>query len=221
MRSVRILCAAFVLAALTIVSAQAQTTPARPAAGPAQPSAGTVAPAPGSIRIAVIDSSEFSDEKTGIARVVAAVKQVDAQFQPQRTELQGMQTRYDTLVKDIQTKAPVQAPNVTQQQRDQAEQLELQIKRKAEDAQAAFQKRMGEVLDPLQQDVYTALQAFAQARGIALIIDVNRNPSPVLYVADSMVITKDFIAEYNRTHPATAAAAPATGRPAPAATPRP
>ncbi len=204
MRPVRYTIAAVVFAALTIISAQAQTP--RPVAG--APAAGGV------IKIVVIDSGAFSDDKAGITRVMNAVKQVEAQFQPQRTELQGMQTRYDALVKDLQAKAQVQDQKVTAQQQDQAEQLQLQIKRKAEDAQAAYQKRMGDVLDPLQQDVYAALQGFAQARGISLIIDVNRNPSPVIFAAESVDITKEFIAEYNRTHPATAAAAaPTTGRP--------
>jgi outer membrane protein len=214
MRPVRYYIAAAALAALFIATAQAQT-PARPAgtAGPTSAPAGQ----PGTFRLAVIDSGAFSDDKAGITRVVNAVKQVDAQFQPQRTELQGMQDRYNTLVADIQKKASVQDPKVTAQQQEQAEQLQLQIKRKAEDAQAAYQKRMGDVLDPLQQDVFNALQAFAQARGISLIIDLNRNPSPVLYAADSVDITRDFITEYNRTHPATAAAAapatPTSGRP--------
>ncbi len=209
MRPVRYTIAAVVFAALTIISAQAQT-PTRPA-----PAGGAPQPAAtGTIRIAVIDTGAFSDDKAGIGRVVNAVKQVEAQFQPQRTELQGMQERYNTLTADIQKKSAVQDPKVTAQQTDQAEQLQLQIKRKAEDAQVAYQKRMGDVLDPLQQDVYTALQGFAQARGISLIIDLNRNHSPVIFAADSVDITKEFITEYNRTHPATAAAAaPTSGRP--------
>jgi outer membrane protein len=209
MRLVRFSIAASVLAALTIVSAQAQTRPAAPAAGAVAPAAGGAAP--GTFRLAVIDSGAFSDDKAGIQRVINAVKQVDAQFQPQRTELQGMQERYNTLVADIQKKSTVQDPKVTAQQQEQAEQLQVQIKRKAEDAQNAYQRRMGEVLDPLQQDVFNALQAYAQGRGISLIIDLNRNPSPILYAADSVDITRDFIAEYNRTHPATAAN---TGAPA-------
>ncbi len=213
MRPVRYPIAVIVFAALTVISAQAQTRPA--ASAPAPAAVGAAQPAAtGAIRIAVIDSGAFSDDKAGITRVMNAVKQVDAQFQAPRTELQGMQTRYDTLVKDIQAKIQVQDPKITQKQQEDAEQLKVQIQRKAEDAQAAYQKRMAEVLDPLQQDVYTALQGFAQARGIALIIDVNRNPSPVIFAAESVDITKEFIIEYNRTHPATAAAAaPTTGRP--------
>ncbi len=197
MRPVRFLCAAIVFAAFTIVSAQAQT-PARPAG--AQPATG--APA-GTAKIAVIDSGSFSDEKGGITRVVNAVKQVDTQFAPERTALQTLQTQYNTLVAEIEKTVSVANPQQIAQKREQAEQLQTQIKRKQEDAQAAFQKRMGDVLDPLQADVYSALQTFAQARGISVIIDASR--VPLIYVADSVDITKEFITEYNRTHPATAA----------------
>ena len=217
MRPVRLLFAAIAFAALTIVSAQAQA-PARPAGTQPAPTTGS-APATGTARVAVIDSGAFSDDKGGIARVVNAVKQVETQFQPQRTELQNLQNQYSALVSEIEKTAAVANPQALAQKREQAEQLQLQIKRKQEDAQAAFQKRMGEVLDPLQQDVYNSLQAFAQARGISVIIDASR--VPLIYVADSVDITKEFVAEYNRTHPATASiAAPTTGRPAPA-TPRP
>ena len=66
------------------------------------------------------------------------------------------------------------------------------------------------MLGPLQEDVYNALSVYAQARGISLVIDMNR--VPVLYASESVDITRDFIVEYNRTHPATTASA-TPGRP--------
>jgi Skp family chaperone for outer membrane proteins len=76
---------------------------------------------------------------------------------------------------------------------------------------------MQEVLGPLQEDVYNTLQAYAQQRGISVIIDVSR--VPVIYFADTVDITKEFITEYNRTKPATASAAPAGGAARPAGRP--
>jgi Skp family chaperone for outer membrane proteins len=218
MRIVRTSIAAIAFAALTVITAQAQGG-ARPAAPPAtQPAAGGTAA--GTTKIVVIDSAAFTDDKEGITRVINAAKTLETQFQPQRAELQGMQDRLNALRADIQKKQTLQDPKVTQQQVEQADQLEVQLKRKLEDAQSQYQRRRAEVLGPLQDDVFTALQAFAQARGIGLIIDVNalRDPNlanPILYVANNIDVTKEFVAEYNRTHPATAAAAPAAtpGRP--------
>jgi outer membrane protein len=206
MKSLRFIAAGVALAVVSVVSASAQT--ARPAGQPAAPASSAAPSLTG--KIAVIDSGAFADEKEGIARVINAVKGIDAQFQPQRTDLQNMQTRYNTLVDEIQKTGTVADPKALAAKQDQAAQLKTDIERKAQDAQTAYQKRMSDVLDPLQQDVFNALQAYAQQRGIAIVIDQNR--VPVLYAADSVDITRDFITEYNRTHPATAAAA-TPGRP--------
>ena len=173
-------------------------------------------PAPAPTNVAIIDSSAFSDDKAGIARVMAAMQQIEAKFQPLRTEIRGMRDRLSTLRADIQKKRQVQDPKLTAQQTDEADRLDVQIKRKAEDAQASYQRESLAVLEPLQKDIGTALTAYAQSRGVTLLLDVNR--VPVVYAAASMDITKDFIADYNRTHPA--GAAPAAAPPTrPAATP--
>ncbi|HEX8458153.1 MAG TPA: OmpH family outer membrane protein [Pyrinomonadaceae bacterium] len=205
MKLFRLIAAACLVAASLVISAGAQTATRTPVAAPAQ--GGAAASQAG--RIAIIDSSMFSDEKQGIARVVNAMKGVDAQFQPVRTEVQGMQTRYQALVEDINKTSAVADPKTIQTKTDQADTLKRDIERKTQDAQIAIKKRMDDVLGPLQEDVYNSLQAFAQSRGISIIIDASR--VPLIYAADSVDITKDFIAEYNRAKPATASAAPATG----------
>jgi len=168
-------------------------------------------PAPSPANIAIIDSSAFSDVKTGIARVMAGMQQVEARFLPLRTELRAMRDRLNTMRTDIQNKRLVQDANLTQQQTDEADRLELQIKRKAEDAQTSYQRESLAILDPLQKDIGTALTAYAQSRGITLLIDANR--VPIVYAASSLDITKDFINDYNRTHPAGTAPATAPVRP--------
>jgi Skp family chaperone for outer membrane proteins len=198
MKAFRIIVAVAAIAGFAIL-AQTQT---RPAAAPTN--------------VAIIDSSAFSDEKAGIARVMVAMQQIEAKFTPLRTELRGMRERLSTMRSDIQKKRQVQDPSLTAQQTDAADRLEVEIKRKAEDAQSSYQRESLAVLDPLQKDIGTALTAYAQSRGINLLIDANR--VPIVYAAANLDITKDFIADYNRTHPA--GAAPATAPPTrPAATP--
>lgn len=209
MKSFRLIAAGAALAVVSVIPASAQT--ARPAgSAPAQPTGGSTAAPSLNGKIAVIDSSAFADEKAGILRVVNAMKGINAQFQPQSTELQNMQTRYNALADEIQKTAAVANPQTISTKQDQLAQMKTDMERKAQDAQAAVERRQREVLGPLQDDVYNALQAYAQQRGISIVIDANR--VPVLYAADSVDITRDFIADYNRTHPATAAAA-TPGRP--------
>jgi len=196
MKAFRIIVAAAALVAFTII-VQTQTR---------------TAPTP--TNVAIIDSSAFSDEKAGIARVMTAMQTIETKFQPLRTELRGMRDRLATMRSDLAKKRQVQDPKLTAQQTEAADRLEIDIKRKAEDAQTSYQKESLAVLDPLQKEIGTALTAYAQAKGITLLIDVNR--VPIVYAASSLDITRDFIADYNRTHPAGAAPAPATR---PAATP--
>ena len=195
MKVSRIVVAAVAVVAFAIL-VQTQT---RPAATPAN--------------IAIIDSSAFSDDKNGIARVMGAMQQIEVKFQPLRTEIRGMRERLGKMRADLQAKRGVQDAKITAQQTDEADRLEVSIKRKAEDAQASYQRESLAVLDPLQKDIGTALTAYAQSRGITLLIDANR--VPIVYAANNLDITRDFIADYNRTHPATGGA-PAPARPAPA-----
>jgi outer membrane protein len=161
--------------------------------------------------VAIIDSAAFSDDKAGIARVMVAMQQLEARFVPVRNELRTMRDRLSTMRSDIQKKRLVQDPSLTAKQTEDADRLDVEIKRKAEDAQSSYQKDLQGVLDPLQKDIGTALTAYAQSKGISLLIDANR--VPILYAASQLDITKDFIADYNRTHPAGAAPAPAPARP--------
>ena len=193
------------IAAITIL-AQTLLTRGVSSAEPVQPAA----PA----NIGIIDSSAFSDEKNGIGRVMAGMRQLDVKFEAVRAELRGMRDRLNTMRADLQKKRGVQDARTTAQQTDEADRLELQIKRKAEDAQASYQKETRTVLEPLQADIANALTTYAQAKGITLVIDANR--VPILYAASSLDITRDFINDYNRTHPAGAGPAPAPARPTPA-----
>ena len=195
--------AAVLLTAAAAVAANAQ--PAGGAARPAAPAAAQSAGPVGDAKIALIDTGAFSDEKQGIARMVAAVKRVESQFQAVRTDLQGMRTRYDALVKEINDTKGVADQTALARKAEQAEALDKEIKRKAEDAQANYQKAMRDALQPVQTDILKSLEAFAKGRGITVIIDAAQ--VPILYATPNMDITAAFIADYNQRNPATASAA--------------
>jgi len=193
---------AMLTAAAFCVSAQQQ----RPAA-PANPSATapqTVA-VPDS-KMAMIYSDAFLDPKNGIARYNSLLTTLNREFQPRQAELQGMQTRMQTLNKEIEDTQAVAAPDAIRQKRDQLAQLNTDFKRKGEDAEAAYNKRRQEIFGPLQQDIGKALEVFAKARGITVIVDGSQ--VPVVYAAEAIDITRAFIAEFNSKNPATASVTP-------------
>jgi len=193
------------------VSASAQTRPPAGGAPVAQPQAPATVAVPDS-KMAVIYSDQFLDAKTGIAKFTSLSNMLTREFQPRQTELQNLQTRINTLTKEINDTQAVADPNAIRQKRDQLEQANLEFKRKGEDAEAAFTKRRQEIFLPLQQDIAKALEAFAKARGITVIVDGSN--VPFAYAAENVDITRAFINDFNSKNPATAAVT------TPAATPK-
>jgi outer membrane protein len=187
---------AMLTAAVICVSAQQKptTTPA--------------APAPQSVaipdsKVAVIYSDAFLDPKAGIARFNTLLGTLNREFEPRRSELQALQTRISTLAKEIDDTQNVAAPDSIRQKRDQLAQMNTEFKRKGEDAEAAYNKRRQDIFSPLQQDISKALDAFAKARGITIILDGSQMPG--LYPSDTNIdITRAFINDFNSKNPATA-----------------
>ena len=206
MKVFRTTLAAIAVAAFTILVQTLLTMGASSAETVTQPAA----PA----NIGIIDSSRFDDDKAGIARVTTAMKQLEVKFQPLQAEIRGMGDRLNALRTDLQKKQAIQDAATTSRQVDEANSLELQIKRKAEDARTSYQKEVLAIMEPLQNDLGNAVIAFAQTKGITLVLDSNR--VPIIYAAPTLDITQEFINEYNRTHPAGSAPAPARTTPAPA-----
>lgn len=203
--------ALLVVAFATTVSAQQQ--PTRPAAQPAAtPTAAPATVVLPTSKMAVVYTDLFLDQKNGIAKFNSVVTKLNGEFQKLKDEIQAMQTRATALETEINKlrEAPAGTPidqRSLQTKIDQLEQLKKDIQRKAEDAQAAYNRRRQELFGPLQEEISKALEAFAKARGINVIIDAAQ--VPLLYAADNIDITRAFITEFNSKNPATAAATPA------------
>jgi len=158
--------------------------------------------------MAVIYTDLFLDQKTGIAKFNSVVNKLNGEFQKLKDEINGMQTRAQALdteitkLRDAPAGTPIDQKSL-QTKIDQLEQMKKDIQRKSEDAQAAYNRRRQELFTPLQDEIGRALEAFAKARGINVIIDAAQ--VPLLYAADSIDITRAFIADFNSKNPVTAA----------------
>jgi len=207
-----VLGAMFVAALGISAFAQRPAAPAgqRPATPAPQPATGapTSTTLPMS-KMAVIYSEAFLDTKTGIAKFNVAITRLNGEFQKQKDELTQMQNRAQALQDELGKlqNAPAGTPidqKTVQAKAEQLDQLKKDIQRKGEDAQGAYTRRRTEIFAPLQEEVGNALEAFAKARSINVIIDGTQ--VPLLYAADSIDITAAFIADFNAKNPATAAA---------------
>ena len=210
MKVIRNIAAAFALAAFAAVSASAQ----QPAANrPAAPATGAPAANVPDGKIAIIDTEEFANPQSGIARLINAFNTMEREFKPRRDEITTLKTRYDAIVKEVQDTQKVADEKTLAAKADQAETLKIEMEQKQQAGQRAYEKRWRELSDPINRDINAALQNYARSRGITLVIDISKMGGFVMVVNDQVDITKAFIADYNQRNPASAAAAaPAQNR---------
>jgi len=196
-----------IVVAIAISANAQQQRPAQPTPTPAAAAPAATVALPVS-KMAVINSDAFLDQKSGIAKFNTAITKLNGEFQKIKDDLTGMQTRATTLESEI-TKLQ-QAPEGTpidqkslQAKIDQLEQLKKDIQRKSEDAQNSYNRRRAEIFNPLQDEIGKALEAFAKARGITVIIDAAQ--VPLLFADEKTDITRAFITDFNSKNPVTAA----------------
>ena len=159
--------------------------------------------APG--RIVVINSFAFGDEKAGITKYVAAVKQINAEVAPMQKEIETMSSKLSALAKEIesvrsQTISGTPINETTLRTKvDEAEKLQLDIKRKQEDGKVRLEKRQLALLGPVMQEIGKSLQVFAREKGYALILDIAKDEAGILAAIgdEKTVVTAEFITYFN------------------------
>jgi outer membrane protein len=215
MKIIRAIAAIAFFAAISAASVAAQPKPATtppPAktTGPVSSGPATTGSPTGNVpeaKVALVDTDAFLDEKVGIQRLLAAAKKLENEFQPRRTELGNLQAQVEKMTADLQKAMAVQDPKASAQQQDAIETKKRDITRKTEDAQNDYKARMQTLLGPVYDDISKALDAFAKAHGITLILDVTKVQG-IVSADGSLDITKAFITEFNSKNPATASLTP-------------
>jgi Skp family chaperone for outer membrane proteins len=164
--------------------------------------------APG--KIGLVDTGAFFDDKpgAGIPKLKNAVNSVNAEFKSVNDELTTLSTQYQQKVDEfnkLKSAAVPAKPEDLDAKATVIQDLETTIKRKQEDAKAKYDRRMGQVVDPINADIVKAMTEYAKAKGFAVILDGAKleQAGVLLGFDDKYDITKDFITFYN-ARPATA-----------------
>jgi Skp family chaperone for outer membrane proteins len=208
----KLILAALILIATTafavVAQTRPQTTPPRPTPTPlprpaATPLAST-APVPDS-KIALIDTSMFGDEKSGIFRYIDAAKSVQGEFQTRSNELQSIQNRLEALVTEIQTlsKAPVVDQKTIQAKQQLGQTLQNEFKTKKDRLDEDVSKRAEQVIAPISNQIGQAMDQFARQRGITMTLDTSKLLPAILTAVPAMDLTLAFIADFNSKNPRT------------------
>jgi outer membrane protein len=157
-------------------------------------------------KIAMLNLAALRDV-SGIEELKQRYEKLSAEFAKPQNELNSMQTSLEAKAKmlsDTSKMTPQQIAKLT----DEAQQLEREFKRKQEDYEALARKREQEETNPVYDKVFKFLEQYAVKHGITIIFETNaaRQSEVIVFRANPVDITQDFIKEYNKAHPV----APAT-----------
>ncbi len=164
-------------------------------------------------KIGLVAWGAFEDPAKGIKKYVAALNSLDVEFKPTNDELRSMAAKYEALGTEIQglkklvdegKPVPISQLEIKKKV-DSYGQMERDIKKKQEDAKAAYESRFSVVVGPVQDDIIKAMSEFAAAKGYSLILDGARlQESGILLGFNPKTnVTEEFIVFYN-ARPATA-----------------
>jgi Skp family chaperone for outer membrane proteins len=189
---------AFAISALLSLAAFAQTTPPPPRTAPqpaAAPGGGTGAQG----KIAIINTAAF---RVGIDELRVKLEALNKEFEPKTTELQGLQKQIEDLKNKVQAQTPAVRPSERNKWIEQGTDLERALKRKTEDYQSLFQKRLQEVVGPVWGKINNYLGQYSQQHNIILVLEreVAESTNLLVWMAPVAEITEDFIKEYNKAN---------------------
>jgi Skp family chaperone for outer membrane proteins len=149
-------------------------------------------------KVGFVNTEKFSDQTAGVTKLVNAMRSLDVEFKARRDEINSMVVRLNTL-----QQAPSAGTTAAQaaQRREQAETLSVEIRRRQEDARAAFTRRHAALTEPIRLSIFTALEAYAKQRGIDVLVDVAKFPDGILIVNQTVDLTPGFIRDFNSKNP--------------------
>jgi Skp family chaperone for outer membrane proteins len=159
------------------------------------------AQAPAAGKIGLVDTGAFFDDKpgAGIPKLKSAVNSVNAEFKTVNDELTTLSTQYQQKVDEYNKIKNSAVPAGDLESKATAIQdLETTIKRKQEDAKARYDRRMGQVVDPINADIVKAMNDYAKSKGYAVIFDGAKleQAGVLLGFDDKYDVTKELISFY-------------------------
>ena len=164
--------------------------------------------------------------KIGILHVQAAIVNtqegkkaadaMNAKFSPKKNELDKKQSDIDAQEDKLRKGSATLSDDMKAQLMNAIDKGKKQLQRDSQDAQSEFEEEENKVFNELGAKLYAVVEKYAKENGYTMIIDVSAQGQPVWWATDSINITQDVIAAYDKANPVSggSAAAPATKPPA-------
>lgn len=150
---------------------------------------------------------------------------LQAKFGPAQKELQDKQAKLAALQDQYRKGQNTLSDEAKQKLARDIDSATTSLKRDTEDANTDVQNEERKVMDELGGKMMAVLNKYASDNGYVLVIDVSNPQTPVLFASNTIDITRDIIAMYDKNSGAGTiapkSAAPAAPRPSAPAAPKP
>jgi Skp family chaperone for outer membrane proteins len=160
--------------------------------------------APGKGRIAVINTTVFQEK---IAEFKVKVEALNKQFEPRVRDLEQLGQRIQQMENTIQNGRGTLTPAKIAELSEQMEGLKKEYQRKGEDLQVDGNKAREQALQPVSEKLERFARDYTARKGISILLDLANavNSNLIVWYDAKMDVTDDFITEYNKAYPSTAA----------------
>jgi len=149
-----------------------------------------------------------------------AAAALTAKMMPKKNELEKKQSTIAQLQDQLRKGSNTMSEEAKQKLMREIDQTTKAFNRETEDANAELDQEQNKVMQELGQRIMAVIDKYAKDNGYALILDVSSQQTPVLYATNSIDITQDIIALYDKNAPsASSSANPVMPPPAAAAKP--
>lgn len=169
----------------------------------AVPAFGQGAAAPAQQKIGWINSAAWGAEEGGITKYINAAKALNTEFRPKQVALEDLDKKIKAIAEDLRKMSSNPAVPVDQRaaaaKQAEGEKLQREFEFMQKNAQADFERRSGEVLGPIEDEINAGIREYAKANGYTIILDLAAlaQAGAILAFDPAADITKTFITYFN------------------------
>jgi len=151
-----------------------------------------------------------------------AQAQLQSQFAPKQTDLQGLQKQIEDLQRKMTEGARTLSDDEKAKMQREGELLSRRLQRGNDDLNEELNAAQGEIVDTIGRKMLEVLDRYSRENGYTVVLDTSAQGSPVVYGSSQSDITQDIVRLFDQAYPIKgAAAAPAAPKPATAVAPKP
>lgn len=146
-----------------------------------------------------------------------AAGDMKAKFAPKQSELEKKQQDIGGLQEQLRKGQNTMSEENKQKLMRDIDLKNTSLKRDTEDANADLEQQQQRIMGDLGGKMISVLNKFATENAYALVLDISSQQTPVLFASNTIDITRDIIALYDKTSPSFAAPQQPKMTPPPAA----